>query len=92
MFKSDGIAKQYFTEPFKIITMYSEDLKQTLIKNPRFQNVYFNEKDETQYIFHPNANFRKVVSRDAILKVQAPKVETTEDTTIENETKKTKKK
>lgn len=73
--------------------MYTEDLKNTLIKNPRFQNVYFNENDATQYIFHPNANFRKVVSRDEILKVQAPTPTPAniEDASKETETKTSKK-
>ncbi len=47
--------------------MYPQELITALLNNTRFQNVYFNEKDDTQYIFHPNANFRKVVSRDEIL-------------------------
>jgi len=79
--------------------MYTEDLKQTLLKKPHFKNVYFNENDDTQYIFHPNANFRKVVSRDEVLSTKvvapapvvsdAPKVEVSNE--VKEEIKTTKK-
>lgn len=74
--------------------MYTEQLKETLLKKPHFKNVYFNENDDTQYIFHPNVNFRKVVSRDDILKPTevAPIEVESNETETEIKTSKNKKK